>query len=70
MGIGIFFIHRGLNKWTGSNALSTIISLVLAIIIYFALLILMKGVSEEELENIPKGDAIIRFLYWCRILKR
>lgn len=69
MGIAVYFIHLGLYKWTGSNSFATIVSLFAAIIIYFVLLIFMKGVEEEELENLPKGDLIIKFLRWAHILK-
>jgi stage V sporulation protein B len=70
MGTAVYFIHYGLIRWTGSNTFSTIISLIIAVIIYFALLIFMKGVDEEELENLPKSEVIIRFLHWAHILKR
>ncbi len=70
MGFIVYFIHMGLHKWTGSNSFATLISLLSAIIIYFALLIFMKGIEEEELENLPKGEVIIRFLRWAHILKR
>ncbi|NLJ97463.1 MAG: polysaccharide biosynthesis protein [Clostridiales bacterium] len=70
MGIATYLLHFGLHKWTGSNTFATIVSLFAAIIIYFALLIFMKGVSEEELESLPKGELIIRFLRWAHILKR
>lgn len=69
MGIAIYFIHMGLYKWTSSNTFATIISIFMAVIIYFAFLIFMKGVEEEELENLPKGDVLIRFLRWAHILK-
>jgi len=69
MGIIVYFTHLGLHKWTGSNSFATIIAMFLAVIVYFTLLILMKGVSEEELENLPRGDYIIRFLKWAHILK-
>jgi stage V sporulation protein B len=70
MGTAIYFLHLGLHKWTGSNTFSTLVAFLVAIIIYFALLIFMKGVEEEELENIPKGEVIIHFLRWAHILKR
>ena len=70
MGIMVYLIHFGLHKWTSSNTFSTIIAMLAAVIIYFVLLILMKGATEEELENLPKGDIIIRFLKWVHILKR
>lgn len=69
MGVIIYFLHMGLYKWTGSNTFATIISMLVAVLVYFTSLILMKGASEEELENIPKGDVIIRFLKWTHILK-
>ncbi len=70
MGIVVYFIHYGLYKWTGSNTISTIIAMLIAVIIYFVLLILMKGATEEELENLPKSEIIIRLLKWAHILKR
>lgn len=70
MGVATYFIHFGLHKWTGSNTFATFVSLMAAIVIYFALLIFMKGVSEEELNHLPKGELIIRFLRWAHILKR
>lgn len=69
MGVAIFFIHKGLYLWTSSNAFATVVSILAAVIIYFALLIFMKGVEEEELENLPRGDLIIRFLRWAHILR-
>ncbi len=69
MGIIIYFVHLGLHKWTGSNTFATVISMLVAVIVYFILLILMKGVNEEELEDLPKGDIIIRFFKWAHILK-
>ena len=54
MGVSTYFIHRGLYKWTSNNTLSTIISLLAAVIIYFALLIFLKGIDEEELESMPQ----------------
>lgn len=69
MGVAIYFIHFGLLKWTGSNTFSTIIAMLAALVIYFTILILLKGATEEELENLPKGEAIIRILKWAHILK-
>ncbi|HHT87870.1 MAG TPA: polysaccharide biosynthesis protein [Clostridiales bacterium] len=70
MGVATYFIHKGLHRWTGSNTFATIVSLIAAIIIYFTLLVLMKGATEDELEDLPKGESIIRFLYWAHILKK
>jgi len=69
MGIAAFFIHMGLYKWTSSNTFATLVSIFASLIIYFALLIFMKGVEEEELENLPRGETIVRFLRWLHILR-
>ncbi|CRZ34277.1 stage V sporulation protein B [Herbinix hemicellulosilytica] len=69
MGVAIYFIHLGLYKWTSSNTFATIVSVFIGIVIYFALLIFMKGVEEEELENLPRGNLIIRILRWAHILR-
>lgn len=70
MGLITYLLYLGLHKWTDSNTFATIVSLFAAVIIYFTLLIFMKGISEEELESLPKGELIIRFLHWAHILKR
>ncbi|NLL72238.1 MAG: polysaccharide biosynthesis protein, partial [Clostridiales bacterium] len=69
MGVATAFIYFALHKWTASNTFATMVSLVAAVVIYFALLIFLKGVSEEELSNLPKGHLIIRFLRWGHVLK-
>lgn len=62
MGVITHFTYLGLHQLTGSNAISTLIALVFAVVIYFALLIFMKGLEEEELLNLPKGASIVRIL--------
>ena len=68
MGVITHFTYLGLHQLTKSNTIATLTSLVLAIIIYFALLIFMKGVDEEELLHIPKGDSIVRILQKLHLL--
>jgi stage V sporulation protein B len=69
MGIFVYFIYKGFRVLTGSNTLATLISLLLAIIIYFTLVIFLKGIEEEELRSLPKGDLIIGILQRVNILK-
>ncbi len=68
MGVITYFAYEGLFLLTGSNTLSTLVSLVLAVVTYFALLIFMKGVEEEELYNLPGGEAIVRILQKLHLL--
>lgn len=62
MGIATYFIYYGLDILTGSMLISTMVSVILAIIIYFILLILMKGVSESEIRQLPKGGTLFGIL--------
>ncbi len=62
MGVAAYFTYLGLHLATGSNSAATILTLPVAILIYFGLLIFMKGVEEEELLNLPKGETIVRVL--------
>lgn len=68
MGVITYFTYQGFYRLSGSNMISTLIALLVAVIIYFVLLIFMKGVDEEELYNIPKGESIIRILRKLHLL--
>lgn len=68
MGVVAYFTHFGLEQWIGSNVIATIVAILVAVIVYFALLIFMKGVDEEELSFVPKGNTIIRVLKKMHLL--
>ncbi len=68
MGVAAYFIYQGMESLTGSNLLSTIVAIVISIVIYFVLLIFMKGVDEDELTSLPKSKAIIRILKKLHLL--
>ena len=68
MGVATYFAYKGLMLLTSNMMVATILSFLLALIIYFALLIFMKGVSEEELRFVPKSGGIIRILKKLHLL--
>lgn len=68
MGVIIFFTHKGIMLLTKRNIIATLVSIFFGIIIYFGLLIFMKGVDEDELLNIPMGARIVRLLKKLRML--
>lgn len=68
MGVIIFFTHKGIMLLTKRNIIATLVSILFGIIIYFGLLIFMKGVDEDELLNIPMGARIVRLLKKLRML--
>lgn len=62
MGVITFFLYKGFIYLIHSNLISTCISIVVAVIIYALIMVLTRGVTEEELYMFPKGDAIVRLL--------
>ena len=48
--------------------ISTLLALLAAVVTYFVALIALKGVTEEELITIPKGESIVRFLHKVHLL--
>ncbi len=68
MGTATYFIYQGLFLWTSSNLISLVLSIFAAVLVYFILLIFMKGVGEEELSRIPKGYKIVKILHKLHLL--
>lgn len=68
MGAVVFFVYELLNKLVKSNFISTIVAILAGVITYGVFLIVFKGLNEEELQNVPKGDLIIRILKKFHIL--
>ncbi|HWT75669.1 MAG TPA: polysaccharide biosynthesis protein [Mobilitalea sp.] len=68
MGIVAFFTYYGMDKLTGSNLLSTVLAVFIAIIVYFLLLVFLRGLSEEELAFVPKGTVIVRVMKKMHLL--
>ncbi len=69
MGIVAGFTYKGIYSFIGINSISTLGAIAAAVIVYFALLLLLKGISEEELYQLPKGDKIIKIARKLRLLR-
>lgn len=54
--------YRGLFYVTNSNSVSLCVSIFIAMIIYFVMLILFRAVEEEELLDMPKGALLVRLV--------
>lgn len=68
MGVVAYFSYKGLILVLGSNLIATSLTIVAAMLVYFLLLIFMKGIEEKELEYMPKGGMIIRILKKLHLL--
>ena len=61
MGVVAKLTHMGLTDKLG-NSLSTVIAIVLAMIVYVVVLILIGGITKEEIEKLPKGKKLSKFI--------
>ncbi len=60
MGIAVFVVYHVLHSVFGSNAFSCILGIISGGAIYFVLILLMGGISEEELNAMPMGSVLVR----------
>lgn len=60
MGLIVLLIYRGLLLLTGHNSIATIIGIVAGMVVYFVALILIRGVTAEELLDFPKGAVLLK----------
>lgn len=69
MGAIAWVIYESLMMLTGTIVVSVIPAIAVAVMVYFALVILFKGVTEEELRAMPKGHLLVRVARKCRLMR-
>ena len=67
MGLAAYGVYT-LCRMVMGNALSCVIAILIAMIVYAVLLLKLRGVTERELYGIPKGSFIVGVLKKCRLL--
>ncbi len=60
MGVMAYLTYYGLHRLTGMNSISTLAAVMVAVVVYCCLLLLFKGVTEEELHEMPMGRTLAR----------
>ena len=61
MGLAVRLTYRLFYLRVG-GALNTLISVCVGIAVYFALILLVKGITVDEIERLPKGRKIAALL--------
>lgn len=60
MGAAAFGIHKGLMLAVKSNTIATLAACAGAVLVYGIALLLLKGLTEEELRGFPKGYLLVK----------
>jgi stage V sporulation protein B len=63
-----FVVYRAVYLITHLNAVGIFISIAAAVIVYAVCLVVMRGMTEEEIAQMPKGTMLIRLLKRFRLL--
>lgn len=61
MGVVVWLCYKGIYFISKINAAATVLSIVIGAIVYVVVLLLLKGLSEEEIRRFPKGYVLIRY---------
>lgn len=69
MAVISYFFYLGMVTITKNELISLIVTMVLAVVIYFLLMIITKTLSKEEVYDLPMGGRIVRFATTLGILK-
>jgi stage V sporulation protein B len=69
MGVAAWFIYFLLYKICASNAISLVVAIVFAVVIYAVLMLLLHGLTENELRRFPKGDMLVRLAKRVHLMK-
>ena len=60
MGVVTLLVYKGLYAASKSMIVALAVAVIVAVIVYAVSLLLLKGLTEEELQKFPKGNLIIR----------
>lgn len=58
MGVVVWLLYKLIHVVTKSNALGTIISIIIGVVVYFVTFLLLKGMDKEELASFPGGRTL------------
>ncbi|MBO5247132.1 MAG: polysaccharide biosynthesis protein [Eubacterium sp.] len=59
MGVVVYVVYMGLQLLLKINAISTIVGIIVGAAVYFVLMLVLKGLDEEDLLSFPGGRKLI-----------
>ena len=69
MGGAVYGVYWILMKYLKMNAVATVISILVGVIVYAIFLLLVRGLTEEELKAFPMGTRLVRIAKKMHLLK-
>lgn len=69
MGAAAWATYEALLMMTSSPKISVAVAILLAVCVYFLMLLLFRGISEEELRSFPKGYMLVRMAKKCGLMR-
>lgn len=70
MGAAAWAVYEGGYMLTASMRISLIPAMLIGICVYFVMMILMRGLSEQELKGFPKGYLLVKVAKKCRLMRQ
>lgn len=68
MGGAAYVVYEALYLLTDSMRIAVIPAILIAVVVYFVALILLRGLEEEELRQMPKGYLLVKLAKKCRLM--
>lgn len=62
MGAAAFASFKLIFLATSSNTISTLLSIIVGVVVYGALVLSLKVITEDEIRRLPKGDKLVKVL--------
>lgn len=70
MGGAVYGTYQFLITTVRKNFIATIVSIIIGVIVYGVVLLLMRGLNEEELKAFPKGYLLVRLAKKMHLMKK
>lgn len=68
MGIVVYLVHKVTDPLIG-NSIAAILAIIAGIVAYFFIMLLIGGITRDELEKVPHGGFLIRFAEKTHLLR-
>lgn len=69
MGGAAWTVYECLMLLTESMVIAVIPAVLIAVVVYFVMLLLLRGITEQEMKSFPKGHLLIKVAKKCKLMK-